>query len=101
SRPPPRVPRAHGHQRWSSCVERPPREGPREAFGVSPKAEGMTPPEAAATGPMDQGAGSAPAVCVCLDGPAPIDVLRKRADFLRAAQARRQATPGFLLQARQ
>lgn len=50
---------------------------------------------------MDQGAGSAPAVCVCLDGPAPIDVLRKRADFLRAAQARRQATPGFLLQARQ
>lgn len=26
--------------------------------------------------------------------------LRKRADFLRAAQARRQGTPGFLLQAR-
>lgn len=27
-------------------------------------------------------------------------VLRKRADFLRAAQARRQGMPGFLLQAR-
>ena len=28
-------------------------------------------------------------------------VLARRADFLRAAQARRQGTPGFLLQARQ
>ena len=27
-------------------------------------------------------------------------ILRKRADFLRAASARRQSTPGFLLQAR-
>jgi len=30
-----------------------------------------------------------------------IETLTKRADFLRAAKARRQATPGFLLQARQ
>lgn len=30
----------------------------------------------------------------------PAVVLRKRADFLRAAQARRQGMPGFLLQAR-
>lgn len=30
-----------------------------------------------------------------------LKVLAKRADFLRAAQARRQGTPGFLLQARQ
>jgi ribonuclease P protein component len=29
-----------------------------------------------------------------------VDVLRKRADFLRAASARRQGMPGFLLQAR-
>lgn len=35
-----------------------------------------------------------PAVSVCLE------VLRKRADFLRAAQARRQSTPAFTLQAR-
>ena len=30
-----------------------------------------------------------------------IAILTHRADFLRAAQARRQSTPGFLLQARQ
>jgi ribonuclease P protein component len=35
-----------------------------------------------------------PAVSVCLE------TLAKRADFLRAAGARRQSTPGFLLQAR-
>lgn len=62
----------------------------------------MTPPEAPATGPMGQDPGSAPAVSVCPHGAeAPIEVIRKRADFLRAAQARRQGTPGFLLQARQ
>lgn len=33
--------------------------------------------------------------------PVRLEVLAKRADFLRAAQARRQGTPGFLLQARQ
>ena len=36
-----------------------------------------------------------PAVSVC-----PMASLRKRADFLRAARARRQTAPGFLLQAR-
>lgn len=35
-----------------------------------------------------------PAVCVCLS------VIAKRADFLRAAQSRRQSAPAFLLQAR-
>jgi len=35
-----------------------------------------------------------PAVSVCLD------VLRNRPDFLAAARARRQPTPGFVLQAR-
>lgn len=36
-----------------------------------------------------------PAVSVC------VETLRKRADFLSAARARRQSTPGFTLQARQ
>ncbi len=54
----------------------------------------MTPPEAPANGLEDRGAGQAPAVSLCLD------TLRRRADFLRAAQAHRQGTAGFLLQAR-
>jgi ribonuclease P protein component len=58
----------------------------------------MTPPEAPATGPEGRGAGSTPAVSVC--PPPRIEVLRKRADFLRAASAQRLSTPGFLLQAR-
>jgi ribonuclease P protein component len=53
----------------------------------------MTPPEAGATG-SDAESPVPPAVSVCLT------VMSKRADFLRAAQARRQAMPGFLLQAR-
>lgn len=62
----------------------------------------MTPPEAPATGPEGPDTGSAPAVSVCPPaGPAKLDVLRKRADFLRAAAALRLGTPGFLLQARQ
>lgn len=52
----------------------------------------MTPPEDPVAGD-DAAAGSA-AVLPCLT------VLAKRADFLRAAAARRQGTPGFLLQAR-
>ena len=54
------------------------------------------------TPPMAQGLGSyahtpAPAaVSAC----SKIEVIRQRADFLRAASARRQAMPGFLLQAR-
>ena len=51
----------------------------------------MTPPEAG-TNPE-----TPPAVLSC--PPVPLR-LRKRADFLRAAQARRQGVTGFLLQAR-
>jgi ribonuclease P protein component len=48
--------------------------------------------------PPDTGAG-------CEAAPEPavlsrLEVIAKRADFLRAASARRQGTPGFLLQAR-
>lgn len=62
----------------------------------------MTPPEVPVTGPEGRGAGSAPAVSVCppASSPPQIQTLRKRADFLRAASARRQGTAGFLLQAR-
>ncbi len=51
----------------------------------------MTPPEAQGSG-TDAAPGTPPAVSFC--------VLQKRADFLRAASAKRQATAGFLLQAR-
>jgi len=54
----------------------------------------MTPPEAPVQGQMGRGTDTPPAVFVCL-------TLTKRADFLRAAQGRRQGMPGFLLQARQ
>ena len=53
----------------------------------------MTPPEASVAG-ASAGAAGPSAVSSCLG------VLKKRADFLRAAQARRHATPGFVLQAR-
>ena len=52
----------------------------------------MTPPEDPVAG--DDAAAGPAAVLPCLT------VLAKRADFLRAAAARRQGTPGFLLQAR-
>ena len=45
-------------------------------------------------GPLGRGTATPPAVSVCLA------VLSKRADFLKAAQAKRRTTPGFLLQAR-
>jgi ribonuclease P protein component len=48
----------------------------------------MTPPEAGTTPATPQAASVCP------------QQLRKRADFLRAASARRQGVPGFLLQAR-
>lgn len=51
------------------------------------------PPETAGTG----------STAVAPSGPAAsayLEVLKARADFLRAASARRQGTPGFLLQAR-
>lgn len=52
----------------------------------------MTPPEPLApVRPRDDGA-AGPAVSLC--------VLRHRPDFLRAAKALRQGTPGFLVQAR-
>ncbi|MBI1220487.1 MAG: ribonuclease P protein component [Rhodobacteraceae bacterium] len=54
----------------------------------------MTPPEVPVAGIDADAAGDLVAVSSCLK------VLSKRADFLRAAQARRQGTPGFLLQAR-
>ena len=57
----------------------------------------MTPPAPPAHGQTGPGAADAPAVFVCR----PLFTLRKRADFLRAASARRQGTAGFMLQARQ
>ena len=54
----------------------------------------MTPPERPAEGQTGPAADQPPAVAV-------LQVLTRRADFLRAARARRQGTPGFLLQARQ
>jgi len=53
----------------------------------------MTPPGASEAGEHAK-AGMPPAVSVCLT------VIAKRPDFLKAAQARRQAMPGFILQAR-
>jgi ribonuclease P protein component len=54
----------------------------------------MTPPEATVAGNSADAAVTQPAVSVCMEG------LKKRPDFLAAARARRQPTPGFLLQAR-
>ncbi|MFN3955713.1 MAG: ribonuclease P protein component [Pararhodobacter sp.] len=54
----------------------------------------MTPP-AASVDSQIAGTTAAPAALSCLA------VLRKRADFLHAARARRQGAPAFLLQARQ
>jgi len=60
----------------------------------------MMPPKAGVTG-SDAATVLLPAASVRppLTPPA-VEVLRKRADFLRAASARRQGTAGFLLQAR-
>jgi len=54
----------------------------------------MKPPQAPVHGQDGRGTEMPPAAFACLT------TLRKRADFLRAAQARRQGTPAFLLQAR-
>lgn len=54
----------------------------------------MTPPEADVAGTTPEAAKTPPAVSVCLT------VMARRADFLRAARAKRQATKGFVLQAR-
>ncbi|WP_422075298.1 ribonuclease P protein component [Tranquillimonas rosea] len=53
----------------------------------------MTPPEASQAD-RQVAAGAPPAVSFRMS------VLKKRADFLRASRARRQAMPGFVLQAR-
>ena len=58
----------------------------------------MTPPEAPATDPKGWDPESLPAVSSCPGKT--IIVLRKRADFLRAASAQRMSAPGLLLQAR-
>jgi ribonuclease P protein component len=60
----------------------------------------MTPPEETGKGRNAEPPGASPAVSFCADIPAKPQTLRKRADFLRAASARRQGTGGFLLQAR-
>ena len=58
------------------------------------------------TGPNDERQDARPKTASLRDGglscfgPKPITRLRKRADFLRAARARRAAAPGFVLQAR-
>jgi ribonuclease P protein component len=52
----------------------------------------MTPPESQGQGSNATAPAASPAVSLC--------VMRKRADFLKAASARRQGTGGFLLQAR-
>jgi ribonuclease P protein component len=54
----------------------------------------MAPPEAPVAGDSAPAADQPPAV------PFRVERLRKRADFLAAARARRAATPGFTLQAR-
>ena len=57
----------------------------------------------AMTPPMDTGKGDpaeAPAAPSAVSLCPAVSTLRKRADFLRAASARRQGTGGFLLQAR-
>lgn len=45
--------------------------------------------------------GTVTATATATGGTAKLHVLKKRADFLKAARARRQPMPGFLLQARQ
>jgi ribonuclease P protein component len=55
----------------------------------------MTPPRESGQGISAEAPGTPPAVSLCV-----LDRIRIRADFLRAASARRQGTGGFLLQAR-
>ncbi len=63
----------------------------------------MTPPEARAERQTADAPAAPPAVSVCPGDrppPGPIPVIPIRADFLKAASARRQGTTSFLLQAR-
>ena len=57
----------------------------------------MTPPETPAKPETGERA-APPAVSLCAKGS--LCVIKKRADFLKAARARRIAMPGFVLQAR-
>lgn len=57
----------------------------------------MTPPKAPEDGTATTGT-TPPAVSAC--PPSGLTILRKRADFLRAARARRQATAGMMVQGR-
>ncbi len=60
----------------------------------------MTPPRDTGKSGNAETPGVPPAVSFCADTAPKLQTLRKRADFLRAASARRQRTGGFLLQAR-
>ncbi|AJE45412.1 ribonuclease P protein component [Celeribacter indicus] len=62
----------------------------------------MTPPDAPEEKAHADARGSQSAVLSCPDAARKrsLETLRKRADFLRAARARRQGTAGFLLQGR-
>ncbi|NOD30884.1 ribonuclease P protein component [Ruegeria atlantica] len=57
----------------------------------------MTPPEAPEVGRNHPG-NKPPAASVCAS--APLTVLKKRSDFLKAARARRQGTSSMMVQAR-
>ncbi|WP_085794121.1 ribonuclease P protein component [Falsiruegeria litorea] len=59
----------------------------------------MTPPEAPVNGSSSQGM-RPPAVSVCPKTSGQMQVLAKRADFLKAARARKQGTSSMLVQAR-
>ncbi|WP_299627960.1 ribonuclease P protein component [uncultured Tateyamaria sp.] len=58
----------------------------------------MTPPKAPLT--SDPAGEDAPSAGSLRRAPSRFEVLTKRADFLRAARARRVVTPGFILQIR-
>lgn len=60
----------------------------------------MTPPEEPGQGITAEAPVAPPAVSLCAQDRLKLETIRLRADFLRAAQARRQGTGGFLLQAR-
>ena len=75
---PARFSRPHGHQGRPQDHQRPPRARPQEPERLSLTLPVATP--------------------VVRD--VPLTRLRRRADFLRAARARRRPTPGFILQAR-
>jgi ribonuclease P protein component len=60
----------------------------------------MTPPKASDIGITAEASEAPPAVSLCAGVSVTIENLKKRPDFLRAAQARRQGTGSFLLQGR-